>query len=294
VLLDCGEGTYGQLVRLHGREDAARILVSLEAIWVSHMHADHHAGLRTLLAERARTLRRRALVVSPLLVIAPWRLRAWLAECGSHEELCYTFVELVPTRYGGVAASPNDEVVLGAMSKLGLAELCNVQVEHVSGACGVVLVSHAGWKFVYSGDTRPCEALVRAGENATLLVHEATFASDSLDEAVKRRHSTIDEAAGVAARMGAAHTFLTHFSQRYPKVPEIGKRPASLTGLEPSATRPFTFGVGFDLMRVAFADLPIATALAPALVVLFADEDNEQPAETDGLAGGADHCTVEL
>jgi ribonuclease Z len=252
------------------------------------MHADHHAGLRTLLAERARALRGRAgSSLRPLLVIAPWRLRAWLAECGAHEELGYTFVELVPARYvDGVAAmTPKEEVVLAAMAKLGLAALSNVQVEHVSGACGVVLVSKTGWKFVYSGDTRPCDALVRAGENATLLVHEATFASDSMDEAVKRRHSTIDEAVGVAVNMGAQHTLLTHFSQRYPKVPEIGKDALS------NELKTKAFGVGFDFMRCSFSDLPVATALARALVVLFADEDNELPADTDGAT---DHCVAEL
>jgi len=28
----------------------------------------------------------------------------------------------------------------------------------------------------YSGDTRPCEALIEAGRDATIAIHEATFA----------------------------------------------------------------------------------------------------------------------
>ena len=35
----------------------------------------------------------------------------------------------------------------------------------------------------YSGDTKPCEALVKAGQDATLLVHEATLEDDKPDVA---------------------------------------------------------------------------------------------------------------
>lgn len=38
-------------------------------------------------------------------------------------------------------------------------------------------------------------------------------------QALKRRHSTTEEALEVAATAGAYRTVLTHFSQRYPKIP---------------------------------------------------------------------------
>ena len=44
LLLDCGEGTYGQLVRRYGGATGA-VLAGLRLIWISHIHADHHAGL---------------------------------------------------------------------------------------------------------------------------------------------------------------------------------------------------------------------------------------------------------
>ena len=42
--------------------------------------------------------------------------------------------------------------------------------------------------------------------------------SDAL-QALSKRHSTTEEALRVAADMGAYRTVLTHFSQRYPKIP---------------------------------------------------------------------------
>lgn len=45
LLLDCGEGTLSQLIRLLGPAGADAALRSLHCIWISHIHADHHAGL---------------------------------------------------------------------------------------------------------------------------------------------------------------------------------------------------------------------------------------------------------
>jgi ribonuclease Z len=44
MILDCGEGSLSQLVRLHGFARAQQILRDLKAIYVSHQHADHHLG----------------------------------------------------------------------------------------------------------------------------------------------------------------------------------------------------------------------------------------------------------
>lgn len=41
VLLDCGEGTFGQLCRHYGQQ-IDRVLCNLTAVFVSHLHADHH------------------------------------------------------------------------------------------------------------------------------------------------------------------------------------------------------------------------------------------------------------
>lgn len=44
ILFDAGEGTYASICRRFGR-DTDRIVKGLRAIWISHMHADHHLGL---------------------------------------------------------------------------------------------------------------------------------------------------------------------------------------------------------------------------------------------------------
>lgn len=57
VLLDCGEGTWGQIARRFGEEGAREVLARTRLLFVSHLHQDHHAGLATLLRERAAVSR---------------------------------------------------------------------------------------------------------------------------------------------------------------------------------------------------------------------------------------------
>jgi ribonuclease Z len=71
------------------------------------------------------------------------------------------------------------------MHKMGLKSCLSVQVVHCLNAYGVVLESETkqedggnvkpGWKLVYSGDTRPCEAMVEASAGATVLIHEVNI-----------------------------------------------------------------------------------------------------------------------
>lgn len=57
-------------------------------------------------------------------------------------------------------------------SQLGLKTLQSVLVVHCAHAYAAVLEGEAGWKLVFSGDTRPCDQLVAAAQDATLLIHE--------------------------------------------------------------------------------------------------------------------------
>ena len=59
VLLDCGEGTWGQLVRLFGNDPARSSgvweeLRKLKCVFLSHIHGDHHIGIVKLLAMRKK------------------------------------------------------------------------------------------------------------------------------------------------------------------------------------------------------------------------------------------------
>ena len=80
---------------------------------------------------------------------------------------------------------------------------------------GIVGPKQPGRKVTYSGDTVPCENLIKLGKNSDVLIHEATFSKDLSDIAEEKKHSTSVDAALDAKKMGAKQLILTHISSRY-------------------------------------------------------------------------------
>lgn len=72
-----------------------------------------------------------------------------------------------------------------------------------------------GQRVAYCTDTRPCEAARLLARDVDLLIHEATYTSDLIDEAMEHGHSTAAQAGEVARDSGARRLLITHFSPRY-------------------------------------------------------------------------------
>lgn len=51
MIFDAGEGSLGQLRRRYGSE-LKSVYENLRLLFISHMHADHHLGLASLLKDR--------------------------------------------------------------------------------------------------------------------------------------------------------------------------------------------------------------------------------------------------
>ena len=51
--MDCGEGTVGQLYRYYGVPRVYEVLRNITAVFISHLHADHHmvSGVVVLVEE---------------------------------------------------------------------------------------------------------------------------------------------------------------------------------------------------------------------------------------------------
>lgn len=92
-------------------------------------------------------------------------------------------------------------------------------VNHCLNARAVSVTFPTGFKFSYSGDCRPSKNFAEMGKNSTVLLHEATFDDELRRDAKAKRHSTTSEAIGVGLAMRARRILLTHFSQRYQKIP---------------------------------------------------------------------------
>ncbi|XP_015782708.1 ribonuclease Z, mitochondrial [Tetranychus urticae] len=252
IMFDCGEGTFGQFYRFYG-PDYKDKLANLNAIFISHYHADHQLGLVRLLQERAK------LTDSKPLIICPPRIERFLRDfseiSGKVDHLCH--IALCPTYLKGMTNSQ-------LLTSLRLQHLQTARVVHCRDSFGIVVVTKEEGdlkprKIVYSGDAMPSEDLIEPGHGCDLLIHEATFDDELIEEAIFKKHSTFSQAVDMGVAMEAKFTILTHFSQRYYKAPIL---PDELAG---------NFGVAFDNMRVKFSDFPRLPEMKSVLKVLFAD-----------------------
>lgn len=276
ILLDCGEGTWGQLVRHYGMERAQQVVADLRVIIISHMHADHQLGLLRVLHERAISLAKQPDRTGPqLVIVGPEALHQWLeafqnaAKVPLREE---TRAEDRPFRFFSAKTLTDPQTPKARIfaDAFGLEVGC-VRVDHCPDAYGVVIKDLInGWKVVYSGDTRPCAALAEVGRDATLAIHEATLDDDLEDEADKKAHSTTRQALRVCGKeMKAWRTILTHFSQRYPRIMKLDKD--LITELERARA-----ACAFDHMVIDFSKLEEIPKLVPVLYEAFGDEFGSQ------------------
>lgn len=107
------------------------------------------------------------------------------------------------------------------------------------------------------------------------LLLQATFEDGMVDEAIARNHSTTQEAIDVGNSAEVYRIILTHFSQRYPKIPVFDESHMHKTC------------IAFDLMSVNLADVHVLPKVLPHLKLLFKDEMIVDKSEDVDLATAA-------
>jgi len=175
-------------------------------------------------------------------------------------------------------------------SATGLSTLSVCWVPHCHGARGVALTFPDGFKLSYSGDARPSRKLVEIGMNSTVLLHEATFDDELQGDAKAKRHSTTSEALGVGLAMKAKRVVLTHFSQRYSKIPvmsDLENKRIILEDTDPSNQDPAAGTDDGPVATLAQQDGGIATENAGTLPTSSESADSPKHAgQVEVIASG--------
>ncbi len=248
LLLECGEGTQRQMMR-YG------VSFALSDIFVTHFHADHFLGIvglmRTLgLQGRTEPVRlygpkgaKRVLGAALTLGVerTPFEVDIVELKPGDAVERKDYDVVTFATEHGRTSIGyalvehlrlgrfdPDKARALGIpegplWGKIHKGETVEYEVTLPDGGterrsarpADLVGAPRPGRKVAYPGDTRPCESVVQAAENADLLIHEATFGDEEEDRAKETEHSTATEAAQVALAARARKLVLNHLSARY-------------------------------------------------------------------------------
>ncbi len=245
MLWDCGEGTQRQIFK------AGLNFMKIDNIFITHWHADHWAGIITLILTMNMEKRRKPLhiyapecerFVSDILDLGYWGpgFRVIPREVpfeGSDITAImgtkYFDILSVPVRHSVPAVAycfkEKDSWrvdIKEAEKKYGLKqgplvgrlkEKGQIELKGRTIRLEDVGIVQRGIKAAYSGDTSYCENLVRLSKDADLLIHDATF----LDDEDTKKHSGVDDGARTAKKAGVERLVLTHFSRRYQDLREF-------------------------------------------------------------------------
>ena len=241
-LFDCGEGTQVSLKRLNLKWK------KIDAIFISHTHADHVTGLPGMLMLSAQVDR-----TEPLYIYGPPKVREYVetsrqvldmyinypiiikeitAPCVVHEgkdfyirafplshtKTCvgYTLEEL--DRPGEFNPQKAEELGIPRGPLWGKLQ----RGEEVTSADGKIIkpsdvtgAKRSGRKFSFVTDTQYLPSIAREVQGSDLLICEGMFADDCEDQAKEKKHMTARQAATIARDSASSRMAMIHYSPRY-------------------------------------------------------------------------------
>lgn len=253
VILDGGENTLGTMLRMFSHnngEQMQQILTELKLIYLSHLHADHHLGLVSVINAWFETNRHND---AKLFLILPWQFDHFLNEWYKLEKQ-FSSIDLSRLVY-----ISNEDFHARRESEFQQADIADFEKAFDAGQLNVAIprkklgplpeerirelydavhlekvetvrAIHCYWaysvnmtfrlsenetfKLSFSGDTRPNPSFFKTGQGADLLIHEASLEDDLIEEALAKKHTTTTEAVRMAQLMRCPKVLLTHHSTR--------------------------------------------------------------------------------
>ncbi|GAA2636612.1 MBL fold metallo-hydrolase [Dactylosporangium fulvum] len=221
VWVDAGSGTLAQLQR-HVRLD------ELDAIWISHLHADHSADLLTayygaLFADIQ--------LAAPIPLYGPPGIAGRLAH----------FLTNTATRSPIESAFAVEELHDGHQVRVGALTLTSRAVAHGIPAFAL-RVEAMGRSLVYSGDTAPCPGLTRLAKGCDVLLCEAESAQ--APSAGEQVHHTPEDTGDTARAAQAGRLIVTHVGRFLTPQQAVARASTRFDGPIDYAAPGATFPVG--------------------------------------------------
>ncbi|MET9970854.1 MBL fold metallo-hydrolase [Streptomyces sp. NPDC006356] len=219
--MDAGSGTLAQLQR-HVRLD------EVDAIWISHLHADHSADLLTAYY---------AALYADIRLAAPIPL---YGPPGIADRLAH-FLTNSSTRSPVESAFAVHELEDGHRARIGSLTLTSRAVAHGIPAFAV-RVEAEGRSLVYSGDTAPCPNLTRLAEGCDVLLCEAESAQ--APAGTEQVHHTPEDTGDTATAARAGRLIVTHVGRFLTPQQAVARASARFDGPVDYAAPGATFSIG--------------------------------------------------
>lgn len=241
-LFDCGEGTQVSLRRLNLKWK------KIDAIFISHTHADHITGLPGLMMLSSQVDRDEPLYiygppkvadyvessrkVLDMYINYPVIVKEITAPCTVHEgkdfyirafplnhtKPCvgYTLEELDrPGEFNPDAARSLNVPVGPLWSKLQAGQSVTASDGSIVTPEQVMGAKRSGRKFSYVTDTMYIPSIAPAVQGSDLLICESMFSQDMEDQAREKKHMSARQAATIARDAQVRQLGLIHYSPRY-------------------------------------------------------------------------------
>jgi ribonuclease Z len=250
MLFDCGEGTQRQM-RIAGLN-----FMSIDNIYITHLHGDHFLGLGGLMQSMDFLERERPFTIfgpagtketmEMMLSLGTFRLDhlevnvnevsggrvyrggRYEVSCSktqhTRNSLAYCFTEDAHRKFDKPRALALGIPEGRLFSRLSSGESVTVGDKTFTPE-DVLMDPIPGRKIVYTGDTRPSDNVVELSRDADLLIHESMFSHEDIEATKDAAHSTTRQAAETAVKANVKRLILTHISQRYTN-PEILEKEA--------------------------------------------------------------------
>lgn len=188
ILFDCGERIYHQ-IRRAGNDPA-----TIDAVFITHNHVDHTAGIPSLMMGLNNGHRE-----NPLNLYGPDNFPL--------HELFKLFDPNIPLLY----SANFQKIKAGDVVKIGNIEVQAFPANHGLPAF-MYSIKTSGIKLFYTGDTMPFQGYMDGAQGSDLLVHESTYLHRDEKLREKFKHSSAREAGHAASIAEAKILALVHFS----------------------------------------------------------------------------------
>ena len=211
ILVDCGSGVTQ---RLHQHKVSS---ADIDALFLTHLHSDHVVDLYQLIISSWHSYR-----------IKPWKIYGPKGTKKFVKKIMNAWADERKLRifYEARSSTRAFEINVTEFQSLGKANIKDINIKYfevdhkpVKYAYGFCFMNN-NKKLTISGDTKPCENLMKYGNKSDVLLHEV-FIEDEITEIIKMRtlktlhnvknyHTTSSQVGKVAFITQAKKLVLTH------------------------------------------------------------------------------------